>query len=99
MFFQDHLELDNAAKEVLAGEGVPTVLAAFKAQLESLETVDAANVLASIKAVQKETGIKGKNLWMPIRVAVSGVTHGPELPETVEILGREKALAHLDQVM
>jgi nondiscriminating glutamyl-tRNA synthetase len=36
---------------------------------------------------------------MPIRVAVSGVTHGPELPETVEILGREKALAHLDQVM
>ena len=99
LFFQDHLELDDAAKEVLAGEGVPTVLAAFKTQLESLETVDAANVLASIKAVQKETGIKGKNLWMPIRVAVSGVTHGPELPETVEILGREKALAHLDQVM
>lgn len=99
LFFQDHLELDDAAKEVLAGEGVSTVLAAFKAQLESLEIVDAANVLASIKAVQKETGIKGKNLWMPIRVAVSGVTHGPELPETVEILGKEKALAHLDQVM
>lgn len=99
LFFQDHLELDDAAKEVLAGEGVSTVLAAFKAQLEGLETVDAASVLASIKAVQKETGIKGKNLWMPIRVAVSGMVHGPELPETVEILGKEKALAHLDQVM
>lgn len=99
LFFQDHLELDDAAKEVLAGEGVSTVLTAFKAQLEAIETVDAAGVLAAIKAVQKETGIKGKNLWMPIRVAVSGVTHGPELPETVEILGKEKALAHLDQVM
>ncbi|MGM0165194.1 glutamate-tRNA ligase [Enterococcus sp. AZ135] len=99
LFFQDRLELDDAAKEVLAGEGVSTVLAAFKAQLEGLETVDAASVLASIKAVQKETGIKGKNLWMPIRVAVSGMVHGPELPETVEILGKEKALAHLDQVM
>ncbi|MGL9726811.1 glutamate--tRNA ligase [Enterococcus sp. DIV0756] len=99
LFFQDHLELDDAAKEVLAGEGVSTVLTAFKAQLEAMETVDAAGVLAAIKAVQKETGIKGKNLWMPIRVAVSGVTHGPELPETVEILGKEKALAHLDQVM
>jgi len=99
LFFQDHLELDEAAKEVLAGESVPTVLAAFKAQLEGLETVDAAGVLASIKAVQKETGVKGKNLWMPIRVAVSGVVHGPELPETVELLGKEKALAHLDQVM
>ena len=99
LFFQDHLELDDAAKEVLAGEGVSTVLTAFKAQLEAMEPVDAAGVLAAVKAVQKETGIKGKNLWMPIRVAVSGVTHGPELPETVEILGKEKALAHLDQVM
>lgn len=99
LFFQDQLELDDAAKEVLAGEGVSTVLNAFKAQLEAMETVDAAGVLAAIKVVQKETGIKGKNLWMPIRVAVSGVVHGPELPETVEILGKEKALAHLAQVM
>lgn len=99
LFFQDQLELDDAAKEVLAGEGVSTVLNAFKAQLEAMETVDAAGVLAAIKAVQKETGIKGKNLWMPIRVAVSGVVHGPELPETVEILGKEKALAHLAQVL
>lgn len=99
LFFQDQLELDDAAKEVLAGEGVSTVLNAFKAQLEAMGTVDAAGVLAAIKAVQKETGIKGKNLWMPIRVAVSGVVHGPELPETVEILGKEKALAHLAQVM
>lgn len=98
LFFQDKLELDDAAKEVLAGETVPTVLAAFQAQLEAMETVDAASVLATIKAVQKETGVKGKNLWMPIRVAVSGVTHGPELPETVELLGKEKALSHIDQV-
>ena len=98
LFFQDKLELDDAAKEVLAGETVPTVLSAFQAQLEAMETVDAASVLATIKAVQKETGVKGKNLWMPIRVAVSGVTHGPELPDTVELLGKEKALSHIDQV-
>ncbi|BBM19864.1 glutamate-tRNA ligase [Enterococcus avium] len=99
LFFQDQLELDDAAKEVLAGEDVSTVLNAFKAQLEAMDTVEAAGVLAAIKAVQKETGVKGKNLWMPIRVAVSGMVHGPELPETVEILGKEKALAHLNQVM
>lgn len=99
LFFQDQLELDDAGKEVLAGEDVSTVLNAFKAQLEAMDTVEAAGVLAAIKAVQKETGVKGKNLWMPIRVAVSGMVHGPELPETVEILGKEKALAHLNQVM
>ena len=91
--------LDEAAKEVLAGDSVPVVLEAFKAQLETMEVVDAPTVKAAIKAVQKETGIKGKNLFMPIRVAVSGQTHGPELPDTVELLGREKALAHLNQVL
>ncbi|MGM0214153.1 glutamate--tRNA ligase [Enterococcus sp. AZ109] len=99
LFFEEHPVLDEAAQEVLAQESVPMVLSAFKEQLEDMETVDAAGVLSAIKAVQKETGIKGKNLWMPIRVAVSGVTHGPELPETVELLGKEKALAHLNQVM
>ncbi|OJG18083.1 glutamate--tRNA ligase [Enterococcus canis] len=99
MFFDEHPVLDEAAKEVLAGETVPTVLAAFKAQLEALDVVDAPTVKAAIKAVQKETGVKGKNLFMPIRVAVSGQMHGPELPDTIELLGKEKALAHLNQVL
>lgn len=99
LFFTEHPVLDDAAKEVLAGETVPQVLAAFKAKLEAMDTVEAPSVKAAIKEVQKETGVKGKNLFMPIRVAVSGQTHGPELPETVELLGKEKALAHLEQVL
>lgn len=99
LFFTEHPVLDEAAKEVLAGETVPTVLQAFKAQLEAMDVVDASTVKAAIKAVQKETGVKGKDLFMPIRVAVSGQTHGPELPATVELLGKEKALAHLNQVL
>ena len=99
LFFTEHPVLDDAAKEVLAGETVPQVLAAFKAKLEAMDTIEAPSVKAAIKEVQKETGVKGKNLFMPIRVAVSGQTHGPELPETVELLGKEKALAHLEQVL
>lgn len=99
LFFNEHPDLDDAAKEVLAGETVPTVLAAFKAQLEALEVVDAASVKVAIKAVQKETGVKGKNLFMPIRVAVSGQMHGPELGDTIELLGKEKALDHLNNVL
>ncbi|KAB5914530.1 glutamate--tRNA ligase, partial [Bifidobacterium adolescentis] len=99
LFFNEHPVLNDAAKEVLAGETVPLVLNAFKAQLEQMEVVDAPTVKAAIKAVQKETGVKGKNLFMPIRVAVSGQMHGPELPDTIELLGREKSLAHLNQVI
>ncbi|WP_430597876.1 glutamate--tRNA ligase [Enterococcus sp. AZ177] len=99
LFFNEHPVLDEAAKEVLAGETVPAVLAAFKAQLEAMDVVDVPSIKAGIKAVQKETGVKGKNLFMPIRVAVSGQVHGPELGDTIELLGKEKALDHLNNVL
>ena len=75
----------------MAGETVPTVLEAFKAKLEAMSDDEfvAENIFPQIKAVQKETGIKGKNLFMPIRIAVSGEMHGPELPDTIYLLGRE----------
>lgn len=32
---------------------------------------------------------------MPIRVAVTGQMHGPELPNTIEVLGKDKVLSRL----
>ena len=95
LFFTETPELDAAAKEILAGETVSEVLTAFEKVITDLETFDAASIKAGIKSIQKETGIKGKNLFMPIRVGVTGQVHGPELPETIELLGREKTKAHL----
>ncbi|MDT2815625.1 glutamate--tRNA ligase [Vagococcus carniphilus] len=97
LFFNDTLSLNEEAKEVLAGETVPQVLEAFSKQIADLEEFDVASIKASIKAIQKETGVKGKNLFMPIRVAVSGQMHGPELAETIMLLGKEKVLDHIKQ--
>ncbi|MDD6384291.1 glutamate--tRNA ligase [Streptococcus hyointestinalis] len=101
LFFSDYPVLSKDAIEVLKGETVPTVLAAFKEKLENLSDEDFVvdNIFPQIKAVQKETGIKGKNLFMPIRVAVSGEMHGPELPDTIYLLGREKSIQHLSNVL
>ena len=62
LFFSDFPELTEAEKEVMAGETVPTVLEAFKAKLEAMSDDEfvAENIFPQIKAVQKETGIKGK---------------------------------------
>ena len=97
LFFNDTLSLNEEAKEVLGGETVPQVLEAFSKQIADLEEFDVASIKVSIKAVQKETGVKGKNLFMPIRVAVSGQMHGPELAETIMLLGKEKVLDHIKQ--
>ena len=90
MFFTDEFEVEAEAKEVLADADVPQVLSAFLEEIEKMESFDAANIKASIKAVQKSTGQKGKKLFMPIRAAATGQTHGPELPNTIELLGKDK---------
>ncbi|CAM5196341.1 Glutamate--tRNA ligase OS=Ureibacillus acetophenoni OX=614649 GN=gltX PE=3 SV=1 [Ureibacillus acetophenoni] len=92
LFFKDEIEYDEESKEVLAGEQVPEVMASFKAQLEALENFDALSIKAAIKAVQKETGHKGKNLFMPIRVVTTGQMHGPELADAIALIGKDKAI-------
>ena len=36
---------------------------------------------------------------MPIRIAVTHEMEGPELPESIELIGREKTLKHLQQTL
>lgn len=42
------------------------------------------------KAVSDKTGRKGKGLFMPIRLALTGMAHGPELRALLPLLGRER---------
>lgn len=60
MFFKDHVDYEEEGQEVLKGEQVPEVLRAFAGQVEALEAMEPAAIKAAIKAVQKETGHKGK---------------------------------------
>ena len=99
MFFQDEAEYEEEAKEVLAGEQVPEVLKAFSKELEQLPNFQAAEIKAAMKAVQKLTGHKGKNLFMPIRSAVTGQTHGPDLPQTIELLGKVKVQTRIQKLL
>lgn len=95
VFFRSHLELDGEAQAVLAEEQVPAVLQAFVDKVQASEEFTAARMAALIKEVQKETGFKGKQLFMPIRVALTGQTHGRDLNETIYLLGRDKVIQRL----
>ncbi len=52
-----------------------------------------------IKDVGKNLGLKGKKLFMPTRIAVSGRKQGPELDSLIYLLGREKVLKRLTNVL
>lgn len=95
VFFRTHLELDEEGIEVMSGEQVPAVLSSFLGKLEQSDEFSATKIAALIKEVQKETGFKGKQLFMPIRVALTGQTHGRDLNQTIWLLGRDRVLDRL----
>lgn len=99
LFFKEEITYNRDAESVLEGEQVPEVLKAFVAELENVEDFSADQVKASIKVVQKATGQKGKNLFMPIRVAITGQTHGPDLPKSIAVLGKNTVLSRLNNII
>ncbi len=48
-----------------------------------------------LSAVKKKTGLKGRSLFMPLRVGLTGVTTGIELYRIMELLGREESVKRL----
>ena len=47
------------------------------------------------KAVTAETGAKGRGLFHPLRLALTGLEHGPELKQLLPLIGRDRSLARL----
>jgi len=50
------------------------------------------------QALKEETGRKGKNLFMPLRMALTGQKHGPEMKEVLLKIGYDKAKARLQNL-
>ncbi len=48
------------------------------------------------RALAEATGTKGKELYMPLRAALTGETHGPEMDRLWKLLGRERIKQRLD---
>lgn len=89
-FTRKDVELeDDEAREIIAMEHVPEIMNLFVEKMMKSEILDADAVKAILKEIQKETGHKGKNLFMPARVAITGQVHGPDIAIVTEILGKE----------
>ncbi|WP_371069843.1 glutamate--tRNA ligase [Sediminibacillus sp. JSM 1682029] len=95
LFFREEIQYSEEALEVLREEQVPEVLSVFADKLEASDEFTPDAIKAEIKATQKETKQKGKKLFMPIRVATTGQVHGPELPNSIHLLGKDTVLARL----
>ncbi|WP_075216639.1 glutamate--tRNA ligase [Mongoliimonas terrestris] len=88
--------------DVVAGTGLTPVIAeedrAFVAEAARLlpaEPFDGDTFRAWTNALKAATGRKGRGLFMPLRLALTGLDHGPEMAALLPLIGRDEALRRL----
>ncbi len=57
------------------------------------------SVKAMLKGMGRELGLSGKMVFLPLRVAITGRAHGPELHQVISVLGAEKTVKRLERGM
>lgn len=96
--FEKEVEIEEDALEIIKGEQVKELLQAIKEELNNVEEIDMEYAKGFMKKIQRATGIKGKNLFMPARAALTGSLHGPEFVNVLVLLGKENILNRIDHV-
>lgn len=99
VFFHDPEKLDDASKKELSNDTAPVVLHEFEERINKLPVFDAFEIQKVIRGIQQDKGIRGRKLYMPIRIATTRAMEGPDLAPSIELLGREKTLKHLHQTL
>jgi glutamyl-tRNA synthetase len=94
--FRSPLVFEDEALAVLETPEAREVLDALRTALEtSSEELTAEQFKSLVKQTGKQTGQKGKALFFPVRAALTGAVHGPDLAGIAELKGREVVLGLL----
>ena len=84
IFFEDEISISDENKEFLKSDAnIPVVINAYYEELKNIAVWKPDAIAEVINKVKEKTGIKGKLLYMPIRIKISGIEHGPELPDEI----------------
>ena len=97
-FFVEDYEIEDDGKKFIQSETGKSVLELFYEKVKNRENLDRNEFKKITKEIQKELKVKGKNLFMPIRVALTGKTSGVDMALLVEVIGKEKVLKRLDRI-
>lgn len=99
IFFTDPQQLDETAMSELKKDNAEPTLKTFQAQIKTLPRFTATQIMQAIQATRREIGVKGRKLYMPIRIATTRSMHGPGIGESIELLGYDKTQQHLTETL
>ena len=95
----DYSTLEGEAKEIFSDESVNNTLKVFKEEIEKFEVINKEDVKGIVKATQVNANVKGKMLYMPLRIALTNEMHGPDFSSLVYLLGKEEIINRLNKVI
>ena len=99
-FVDDGIARDAAAvAKHLVSPDLPTHLGAWRRRLGEVEPFDASTLERALRTLAEERGVKPGVLIHATRVAVTGQAVSPGLFEVLELIGRERVLARIDEVL
>lgn len=94
-FLFEDVEVEKDAIEMRNVAHIEILKEKIREELENIDEMTQEISKTFMKKIQKASGFKGKDLYMPVRALLTGRVHGPELSNILEILGKEEILKRL----
>jgi glutamyl-tRNA synthetase len=99
-FFEEPVDDPAARERFLAPEAGAEALAAARDALAAVpDPWSTESVEPALRGAVERTGMKAKQVFQPLRVALTGSTISPGIFETVALVGRERALERIDAAL
>ncbi|MCL1827117.1 MAG: glutamate--tRNA ligase [Candidatus Cloacimonetes bacterium] len=94
--FYTETPLNQECSEIVQQDISQKVLTWFvKALQEGEEPMDKEAIQILVSKCSAELGIKGKALYFPLRIALFGDCHGPDIPLLIDLYGKQESLSRL----
>jgi glutamyl/glutaminyl-tRNA synthetase len=98
-FLVERQEIDPTAWGKVMKDGAAERLEKARDALAAAEPFGTEQVEQALRGVVEQEGVKPKEVFQPVRVAVAGTTVSPGIFESVAALGRDEALARIDEAL
>ncbi len=98
-FFIDEFEFDERAKEELSDETAYTVVQRFYEKIKDRDSLTGQEFKSIMKEIQKELKVRGRQLFHPVRIALTGEHSGVGLDILVDVIGIERVKKRLQRAL
>jgi len=100
LFFIEDYEVNSndaeVAKYMNSSEITGKVIDFVVTEISAMSEYNIANIKAVIKKAQKTLGFSGHDVFMPLRVSLTGLSGGPGVYDMFDLLGRERVVKRLE---